>query len=734
MATIKDVAKRAGVSISTVSNIINGKGASHGDTYDRVMKTVEELKYRPNFAAQNMRSNRMRTAGVLLPSLAQPYCDIYEGILKTLDAKAFHTVLKLTDNNVALETEQLHQLSNMGMCGIIVAPADSSNPQKYRDVQEKGVPLVFVERDVKGIDCSKVLFDNATLVQETARELRSRYSPAEVALIRVEDAFSCDDECEQAFRAVFSHEADILRLPSNRNTAMLPLYAALEQRLGTVKCLLCTSMSFAQAACDAADLLRIDLEIYALGYDEWCLTNPYRHIHPIHRNSMFAGIQAAEQLSALIDLKYQATHQTVRVPSKVFHPGEPTHRSQTGGELRLLMLDCDTTDVLERLSHSARRHFGLNISFDKRPYRELKETLLAQTANATMDYDIVMIDMPWLAHVDGSGYLYDLEREVPELRKKYMPRIGDAFFRLVTRNNVIPLVSGIQAIYYRTDCFTDPDIRAAFQKRYGFELNVPRSWTEYNTVCQFFTRGQNPQSPFETGTSMALHSPSSLVHEFLPRQWSFHGALLDENGRVALDQDGNVRALNNLRETHRYAAGNQGDRNLDDEFFGLLLSGEIPIVSGFTSHFHPERHRNPDYSKFISIAPMPQGRCVLGGWALGVNRHSRRVSQSCHYLEWLLLDQVSIANMRMNGCIPTLAVHQNADLRSQYTWLNLMNDAFTKGGNREMVYNHRRRLVDNEAVDDILARAIEGALYTDADSFELLTEAKERLRELITGN
>jgi multiple sugar transport system substrate-binding protein len=728
MATIKDVAKIAGVSISTVSNIMNGKGSVQGNTYERVMKAVEELKYRPSYVAQNMRSNKMNMIGVLLPSLEQPYCDIYDGILRSLNTNTFFAVLKLTENNAALETETIHLFSDMGISGMIVVPCETDNVQKYREVQERGIPLVFVERDVKGIDCSKVLFDNHRLIYEVSGRLLSDYAPDQTALVRSKSNYSPENECEQAFLEAGGYR--IIRVPDDKNAAMLKLYSFLCEEKEGLECLITSNLAYGRVANDVSRLLNRDISIHALCNDEWCLSNPYGRITPIHRNTLYAGIHAANLLSTLIEKKYQATNQTVQVPDKVFSPVDFTSFSDSKSKLRILALECDTIEVLQHLGCSAKNHLGLEVEFDKRSYSELRLALLEQITHAKTEYDIVMIDMPWLGQLDRANYLYELEQELAvNMQHKYDKRIGDAFFRHMRGRNVVPLVSGIQAIYYRADCFQNQDLRAEFSKKYGFELNVPRSWTEYNTVCQFFTRKYNAQSPFLSGTNMAVGSPTELVHEFLPRQWSFYGKVINDDGRIVLDQDGNVRALNNLRETYRYCSQQQGDATLDDEFFGLLLRGEVPIVNGFTSHYHPERETEQDYSKFISVAPMPQGRCVLGGWALGVNRHSSRIRESCKYLEWLLCDQISIANMRMNGCIPTLAVHRNAELRLHYAWLNLMNDAFTKGGNRETVFTRGHKQVESKIIDDILSRAIMAALNSEADSFDLLAQAKEELAE-----
>jgi LacI family transcriptional regulator len=73
MATMTDVAKAAGVSIQTISAVINGKSGISEATRQRVLRVIEELDYHPNQLASSLRSRRTRTIGILVPSITNPY-------------------------------------------------------------------------------------------------------------------------------------------------------------------------------------------------------------------------------------------------------------------------------------------------------------------------------------------------------------------------------------------------------------------------------------------------------------------------------------------------------------------------------------------------------------------------------------------------------------------------------------------------------------------------------------
>ena len=132
MSTIKDVAKKAGVSVGTVSNMLNGKGGVSDEKYDKIQEAIEELSYKPNYMAQNLKKHKGKVIGVLLPSLEEPYNDIYQGIADALDMNNYILVLKLTQNNIVLENHFLEQLLCIGMVGAIIVPCDQKNKKKYK--------------------------------------------------------------------------------------------------------------------------------------------------------------------------------------------------------------------------------------------------------------------------------------------------------------------------------------------------------------------------------------------------------------------------------------------------------------------------------------------------------------------------------------------------------------------------------------------------------------------------
>ena len=94
MSTIKDVAKAAGVSVSTVSNIINNKNSVNIELYNRVMQVMKEMNYRPNILAMNLRKNNMNFVGVVFYELSGYSSKLFEGTLFQLEELGYQAIVK----------------------------------------------------------------------------------------------------------------------------------------------------------------------------------------------------------------------------------------------------------------------------------------------------------------------------------------------------------------------------------------------------------------------------------------------------------------------------------------------------------------------------------------------------------------------------------------------------------------------------------------------------------------
>ena len=171
MATIKDVARQAGVSISTVSKYING-GNLRPDKAKAIREAIADLAYRVNPCARNLKSQKSPSVGVLLPDMTAPfYGNVVMALDKALREKGYHTLISCYGSNHGLERENLNFLIRNGIDGLIYAPEDLSGEEFYELTENYNIPVVQIDRIVQGVETDAVLVDNADAVYQAVCRL-----------------------------------------------------------------------------------------------------------------------------------------------------------------------------------------------------------------------------------------------------------------------------------------------------------------------------------------------------------------------------------------------------------------------------------------------------------------------------------------------------------------------------------------------------------------------------------
>ncbi len=149
MATIYDVAKRAGVAPSTVSRVFNKTASISEDTAARVLRAAEELQYDPNPLASALASNRTLMVGLVISDIQNPFSStLARGVQDSLERKRYITVIVNTDSNPNRELEVLREIYRRGMDGFIIAPPQRGNAGEHDSyilsLARKGLPIVTV--------------------------------------------------------------------------------------------------------------------------------------------------------------------------------------------------------------------------------------------------------------------------------------------------------------------------------------------------------------------------------------------------------------------------------------------------------------------------------------------------------------------------------------------------------------------------------------------------------------
>jgi LacI family transcriptional regulator len=155
MATIRDVAQRAGVSTMTVSRVLNNSGYVSVDARVRVEAAVAELGYVPNTLGLSLRFKRTKTLALVVTDITNPFfTSMVRGVEDLASQHGFSTILCNTDESEAKQADYLTILLQKRVDGILLVPARSAaDPVHW--LQHRGVPVVILDRQAPGaaVDC-----------------------------------------------------------------------------------------------------------------------------------------------------------------------------------------------------------------------------------------------------------------------------------------------------------------------------------------------------------------------------------------------------------------------------------------------------------------------------------------------------------------------------------------------------------------------------------------------------
>lgn len=163
MAGINDIAKELGLSVSTISRVLNGKSAEYRigkATQIRVKELAEKLNYVPNEFAANLRSGKSNTIALSIPSIRNPFfARIASDLNKELRTMEFMTIFNESDEDEKLEAEALKKLRSRNIEGLIIAPC-GGNSEEIQGLYKSGLPIVCIDRYFEDNDIPYVASDN----------------------------------------------------------------------------------------------------------------------------------------------------------------------------------------------------------------------------------------------------------------------------------------------------------------------------------------------------------------------------------------------------------------------------------------------------------------------------------------------------------------------------------------------------------------------------------------------
>jgi LacI family transcriptional regulator len=274
MVNIKDVALRAGVSVTTVSHVVNSTRFVKADTRLRVEEAVRTLGYVPSGVARSLKQNTTHTFGVLIPNNSNPYfAEILRGVENRCFAAGYNVVLCNSNDDAQRQASYLRVLAEKRIDGLILVAAHQDAALRAV-LREMKTPVVLLDREVPGLDCDLVEVDHLAGGLMATRHLL-KLGHARVACISGPPALSPSSQRRAGWKKALAeagverYEGDLARGDFSSRSGYQAMQSLLKRGPRPSAVFVCNDlMAFGAMAAVHEAGLQVPGHISIIGYDD----------------------------------------------------------------------------------------------------------------------------------------------------------------------------------------------------------------------------------------------------------------------------------------------------------------------------------------------------------------------------------------------------------------------------------------------------------------------------------
>lgn len=165
-ATVRDVARLAGVSAMTVSRFVNERPGVSAEARTRIEAAIAELDYAPSKIASSLISSKTQLIGMIVPDVSNPFFGpIVRGAEVIARKAGYRLLLCNSESDLKLERDYVADMVAHRVEGVIIAPVGESSLNHLKRLVTQSFPIVTIDRYVRGLDCDSVALDNTTAAE-----------------------------------------------------------------------------------------------------------------------------------------------------------------------------------------------------------------------------------------------------------------------------------------------------------------------------------------------------------------------------------------------------------------------------------------------------------------------------------------------------------------------------------------------------------------------------------------
>ncbi|MFF4689962.1 ABC transporter substrate-binding protein [Streptomyces sp. NPDC001307] len=281
--------------------------------------------------------------------------------------------------------------------------------------------------------------------------------------------------------------------------------------------------------------------------------------------------------------------------------------SSSGGSSGSLTVLCESGGHAEltKITAAFKQRTGHGVTFVELPYDGLYNRLNSELSTGSVSFDLAAVDAIWLPTFAGALQPLD-DLFTAEVKADLFDSLVDGA-QIKGKYVGMPAWTNAEVLFYRKDLFENPGEKAAFQKKYGYELAPPKTWQQFQDAASFFTRGTRF---YGTDVKGAVET-EWLAHVL---QAGSPGVVLDDSGKVIVDNAQHLAALKFYSGLdNRLKVSPPGAAQMDWAGAQNLFNQGKTAMMRFWAHAYPLIPKDSPVHGKVGVAPMIAGSAGIGG-------------------------------------------------------------------------------------------------------------------------
>ena len=333
--------------------------------------------------------------------------------------------------------------------------------------------------------------------------------------------------------------------------------------------------------------------------------------------------------------------------------------------------DASTEPMRDMINQKlADQALGFPVEWVEFPYDTLYEKAVQVGQNKSADFDLLMMDDPWVPQFAAGGFIKNLSQmgyqPGPGFVEKTLdlgwwppktgPRLKGIGSDVQPELYILPIIGDCQIFFYRKDILESAGIKP------------PETWDDIVAI------GEKLAKPSEGLYLMALRGirGNNIVTEWFPYLYSFGGEIFDDKWNVTFNQQPGIDALQLFVDLMKWQPPDVANYGSDEQG-QLYIQGKCIVNIEWTGWIlHAE---NPDKSKVVgktgwTIPPKKTRHASeIGNWVMGISAGSQNAEGALKFLDWFLQDDVQVELAKRKGIPVKRKAYEDKDLQAKFPWL-----------------------------------------------------------------